>query len=50
MRGRFNRVFCRLNLAKVGGISIFARYIPCSELAGDFYDYAPFHRMEPSSS
>jgi len=25
--------------AKVGGISIFAHYIPCSELAGDFYDY-----------
>ena len=25
---------------KVGGISIFARYIPCSELAGDLYDYA----------
>jgi phosphoserine phosphatase RsbU/P len=24
----------------VGGISIFAHYIPCSELAGDFYDYA----------
>jgi phosphoserine phosphatase RsbU/P len=24
---------------KVGGISIFAQYIPCSELAGDFYDY-----------
>ena len=23
----------------VGGISVFARYIPCSELAGDFYDY-----------
>jgi phosphoserine phosphatase RsbU/P len=26
-------------LGNVGGISIFARYIPCSELAGDFYDY-----------
>jgi sigma-B regulation protein RsbU (phosphoserine phosphatase) len=25
---------------KVGGISVFAHYIPCSELAGDFYDYA----------
>src|SRR5215469_15053713 len=24
---------------QVGGISIFAQYIPCSELAGDFYDY-----------
>jgi sigma-B regulation protein RsbU (phosphoserine phosphatase) len=24
---------------QVGGISIFAHYIPCSELAGDFYDY-----------
>jgi phosphoserine phosphatase RsbU/P len=24
---------------KVGGISVFAHYIPCSELAGDFYDY-----------
>src|SRR5215472_16380699 len=24
---------------KVGGISIFASYLPCSELAGDFYDY-----------
>jgi phosphoserine phosphatase RsbU/P len=23
----------------VGGISVFARYIPCFELAGDFYDY-----------
>lgn len=26
---------------KVGGITVFAHYIPCSELAGDFYDYAP---------
>lgn len=25
---------------KMGGVSIFAQYIPCSELAGDFYDYA----------
>jgi phosphoserine phosphatase RsbU/P len=25
--------------AKLGGISIFAHYTPCSELAGDFYDY-----------
>jgi sigma-B regulation protein RsbU (phosphoserine phosphatase) len=25
---------------KVGGVSIFAHYIPCTELAGDFYDYA----------
>lgn len=24
---------------EVGGISVFARYTPCSELAGDFYDY-----------
>jgi phosphoserine phosphatase RsbU/P len=24
---------------QVGGISVFAHYIPCSELAGDFYDY-----------
>jgi len=24
---------------KVGGISVFAHYLPCSELAGDFYDY-----------
>jgi sigma-B regulation protein RsbU (phosphoserine phosphatase) len=24
---------------KVGGMSVCARYIPCSELAGDFYDY-----------
>lgn len=24
----------------VGGVSIFAHYLPCSELAGDFYDYA----------
>jgi phosphoserine phosphatase RsbU/P len=24
---------------KVGGISVCAHYIPCSELAGDFYDY-----------
>jgi sigma-B regulation protein RsbU (phosphoserine phosphatase) len=24
----------------VGGVSVFAHYIPCSELAGDFYDYA----------
>jgi sigma-B regulation protein RsbU (phosphoserine phosphatase) len=24
---------------KVGGISVFAHYVPCSELAGDFYDY-----------
>jgi len=27
--------------ATVGGISVFAHYIPCSELAGDLYDYAP---------
>jgi phosphoserine phosphatase RsbU/P len=26
-------------LATVGGVSIFAQYVPCSELAGDFYDY-----------
>src|SRR5262249_36193200 len=26
--------------SKVGGISVFADYVPCSELAGDFYDYA----------
>jgi sigma-B regulation protein RsbU (phosphoserine phosphatase) len=26
-------------LGKVGQISVFAHYIPCSELAGDFYDY-----------
>jgi sigma-B regulation protein RsbU (phosphoserine phosphatase) len=26
-------------LASVGGVSVFAQYIPCSELAGDFYDY-----------
>ena len=26
--------------AKVGGISVFAHYLPCSELAGDFYDYS----------
>jgi phosphoserine phosphatase RsbU/P len=25
---------------QVEGISVFAHYIPCSELAGDFYDYA----------
>jgi sigma-B regulation protein RsbU (phosphoserine phosphatase) len=25
---------------QVGGIRIFARCVPCSELAGDFYDYA----------
>ena len=25
--------------AVAGGISVFAQYIPCSELAGDFYDY-----------
>ena len=25
---------------RVGGISVFARYVPCSELGGDFYDYA----------
>jgi len=24
---------------RLAGISIFARYLPCSELAGDFYDY-----------
>ncbi len=24
---------------KAGGVSVFARYVPCSELAGDFYDY-----------
>ena len=29
---------------KVGGISIFANYIPCSELAGDFYDYVALPR------
>jgi sigma-B regulation protein RsbU (phosphoserine phosphatase) len=27
--------------AQLGGITVFARYLPCSELAGDFYDYAP---------
>ena len=26
--------------AELGGIKVFARCIPCSELAGDFYDYA----------
>lgn len=26
-------------LGKVGGICVSAHYIPCSELAGDFYDY-----------
>ena len=26
--------------SNLGGISISAHYIPCSELAGDFYDYA----------
>jgi sigma-B regulation protein RsbU (phosphoserine phosphatase) len=26
-------------VGKVGGICIFAHYIPCSELAGDFFDY-----------
>src|SRR5262244_2210502 len=26
-------------LGKVGGICIFAHYLPCSELAGDFFDY-----------
>jgi sigma-B regulation protein RsbU (phosphoserine phosphatase) len=25
---------------EAGGVSVFAQYIPCSELAGDFYDYA----------
>jgi phosphoserine phosphatase RsbU/P len=25
--------------ANLGGISVFAHYIPCHELAGDFYDY-----------
>ncbi|MGA7236441.1 MAG: SpoIIE family protein phosphatase [Bryobacteraceae bacterium] len=25
---------------KIEGISVFAHYIPCSELGGDFYDYA----------
>ena len=25
---------------KIGRVSVFARYIPCSELAGDFFDYA----------
>ncbi len=25
---------------EIEGISVFAHYIPCSELAGDFYDYA----------
>jgi sigma-B regulation protein RsbU (phosphoserine phosphatase) len=24
---------------KANGVSIFAQYVPCSELAGDFYDY-----------
>jgi phosphoserine phosphatase RsbU/P len=24
---------------KLGGVSIFSHYIPCTELAGDFYDY-----------
>jgi sigma-B regulation protein RsbU (phosphoserine phosphatase) len=26
--------------ARVGGICVRAHYVPCSELAGDFYDYA----------
>jgi phosphoserine phosphatase RsbU/P len=26
-------------LGEVGGIRVFAHYLPCSELAGDFYDY-----------
>jgi phosphoserine phosphatase RsbU/P len=25
---------------RVGGATVFARYLPCSELGGDFYDYA----------
>jgi sigma-B regulation protein RsbU (phosphoserine phosphatase) len=29
---------------KVGGISVFAHYLPCSELAGDFYDYVALSR------
>jgi sigma-B regulation protein RsbU (phosphoserine phosphatase) len=36
----FQQAMLAPSSASVGGLSVFAQYIPCSELAGDFYDYA----------
>jgi phosphoserine phosphatase RsbU/P len=35
----FQQAMLAPRFAKLGSISIFAHYTPCSELAGDFYDY-----------
>lgn len=35
----FQRSLLPPEFGQVGGISISAQYVPCSELAGDFYDY-----------
>ena len=35
----FQRSMLAPRFADLGGISVFAHYLPCSELAGDFYDY-----------
>jgi phosphoserine phosphatase RsbU/P len=36
----FQQSLLPVGSGKVGGVSLFAHYLPCSELAGDFYDYA----------
>lgn len=35
----FQRSMLAPGFANLGAISVFAHYLPCSELAGDFYDY-----------
>ena len=35
----FQRGMLPPSSAEVGGISVYAHYIPCTELGGDFYDY-----------
>jgi phosphoserine phosphatase RsbU/P len=35
----FQQAMLAPRIGTVGGVSVFAQYIPCSELAGDFYDY-----------
>ena len=35
----FQRSMLAPGFASLGGISVSAHYLPCSELAGDFYDY-----------
>jgi phosphoserine phosphatase RsbU/P len=36
----FQQALLPARQGQVGGITVFARCVPCSELAGDFYDYA----------